>query len=156
MSSLILVVAAVVVVLVGMYAIHCMQATHLNLVGKTLLDKMRAAENPTITIDTHGVEATAREAVMNAIRGATAISSGQIQELVGYLKLKSEYDRLIPMNGLSDFLGIKLEGEDAKIEFIEIKSGKGRLTEEQQKMRALINAKKVSFKVVVISKEVIG
>lgn len=72
---------------------------------------------------------------------------GDLGELVSFLKLGSIYDRVIPINNLADFIGIKFptETEEGRIDFIDVKTGKASLSKDQKILKKLIEDKKINF-----------
>lgn len=95
---------------------------------------------------------------LNTIQGSANNVSGKLGELIGLLELKSQYDRLIAMGDIVDFLAIRFPSKDrpGSIEFIDVKTGKGaRLSSDQRKLKKLIEEDKdsIDFKVVTISKQ---
>lgn len=90
---------------------------------------------------------------LNVIQGSVNTTSGKMGELIGFLKLKSDYDRLIPINDIVDFLAIKFPDENSLgcIEFMDVKTGKNaRLNDDQRKLKQMIEENKdcISFTVV--------
>lgn len=88
--------------------------------------------------------------VLKSIQGNTATLKGDLAEHVAYLKLASQYDRLIPLGSVVDFIGIRFDttrqATDGTIDFIDIKTGKhSRLSQEQMKVKRLILGHRTAF-----------
>jgi predicted Holliday junction resolvase-like endonuclease len=98
------------------------------------------------------------ERVTNSITGTANTHKGKIGELIGYIQLKSDYDRIIPIGNITDFVGIKFTtcdeqgvGQPGYIHFIDIKTGKqAKLNPDQKKFKDLLDSKSISFKVIKI------
>lgn len=98
------------------------------------------------------------ERVTSSITGTANTHKGKIGELIGYIQLKSDYDRIIPIGNITDFVGIKFTTSDEKgvnkpgyVHFIDIKTGKqAKLNPDQKKFKDLLDSKSISFKVIKI------
>ena len=88
--------------------------------------------------------------VMQSITGSLSQRTGKLNELMATFEL-TKYDRLFYLGEPIDFVGVKY-GES--IDFIEVKTGRFRLTEDESKLRDLIEAKMVQY--VPLSVERIG
>jgi predicted Holliday junction resolvase-like endonuclease len=82
--------------------------------------------------------------VLQTIQGSINPTKGKAGELIVYMKLFSAYSRIFAFGKPIDFVGVK---EDS-LDFIEVKTGQARLTEEEKKIRDLILAKKINFVIV--------
>jgi len=76
--------------------------------------------------------------------------TGKLNELMATFEL-TQYDRLFYLGEPIDFVGIKY---DEGVDFIEVKTGRFRLTEDEQKLRQLIEEGRVSY--IPLSVEKIG
>lgn len=90
---------------------------------------------------------------LNTIQGSANSMTGKMGELVTTLALQAQYDRLMPLGDVVDFIGIKYpEGEDpGRIDFIEVKTGdRAVLNADQKKVQKIITSHKdkISFKLV--------
>jgi len=86
--------------------------------------------------------------VLQSVQGSVNANKGVLGELVSVLKLRAEYDRIIPIGNIADFICIKLptESREGTIDFVEVKSGgRKRLTAEQKALQKLVEEKKVQF-----------
>ena len=88
--------------------------------------------------------------VLKSIQGNTATLKGDLAEHVAYLKLAANYDRLIPLGSVVDFVGIRFDttrqAVDGVIDFIDIKTGRhSRLSQEQMKVKRLILGGRTAF-----------
>ena len=88
--------------------------------------------------------------VMQSISGSLSKRLSKLNELMATFEL-TKYDRLFYLGEPIDFVGVQY-GES--IDFIEVKTGRFRLTEDENKLRQLIEAKKVNY--VPLSVERIG
>jgi predicted Holliday junction resolvase-like endonuclease len=88
--------------------------------------------------------------LMQSITGSLSKRTGKLNELMATFEL-TKYDRLFYLGEPIDFIGVKY-GES--IDFIEVKTGRFRLTEDESKLRDLIESKKVQY--VPLSVERIG
>ena len=89
--------------------------------------------------------------VLESITRSRAKRSGTLNELLATIEL-THYDRLFYFGGSPiDFVGIKYE---EGVDFIEVKTGKARLSEDEKKLRELIEAGRVNY--VPLSVEKIG
>lgn len=102
-------------------------------------------------INVAGIEKAIQEIpnkVLSSITSSTNNIKGNLGELIAYLQLKGEYDRLIPLGDIVDFIGIKFQkdNEPGRVDFIDIKTGdSAKLSKGQQKLRDLIEKQKVNF-----------
>lgn len=90
---------------------------------------------------------------LQVITGSANTGKGKLGELIGFISLKSEYDRIIPMGSICDFIGIKLPDGDnpGSMDFIDIKTGSSaRLSKDQRGLKNLIERKLINFKTVKI------
>lgn len=103
---------------------------------------------PVVHIDLEPVHKAVRELpnkVLQSIQNSTNTQKGALGELIGYLRLQAQYDRVIPLGNIVDFLCIKLptdsrSGMDGRIDFVDVKTGKNaRLSKEQRALRELIS-----------------
>ena len=78
--------------------------------------------------------------VLDSITHSLGARTGKLNELMATFEL-THYDRLFYLGDPIDFVGIKY-GEG--IDFIEVKTGKARLTEDEKKLKDLIDAKMVN------------
>jgi predicted Holliday junction resolvase-like endonuclease len=80
--------------------------------------------------------------VLESITRSLGKRTGRLNELLATLEL-THYDRLFYFGGSPiDFVGIKY---DEGIDFIEVKTGKARLSADELKLRELIEAGKVNY-----------
>ena len=79
--------------------------------------------------------------VLNSITRSQGTRSGKLNELLATLEL-AKYDRLIYLGTPIDFIGIDYE---KGIDFIEVKSGKERFSEDELKLKDLIECKMVNY-----------
>jgi predicted Holliday junction resolvase-like endonuclease len=79
--------------------------------------------------------------VMQSITGSLSKRTGKLNELLATLEL-THYDRLFYLGEPIDFVGIKY---DDGIDFIEVKTGKFRLSDDEKKLRELIEAGRVNY-----------
>jgi predicted Holliday junction resolvase-like endonuclease len=80
--------------------------------------------------------------VLKSITTSEAVRAGKLNELLATLEL-TQYDRLFYLGGEPiDFVGIKY---DAGVDFIEVKTGKARLTEDEKRLKDLIELKMVNY-----------
>jgi predicted Holliday junction resolvase-like endonuclease len=93
------------------------------------------------------------EFVMQSLTGTANNQKGKLGEIIGYLQLKAEYDRIIPLGTIVDFLAIKFPSDEnpGYIDLIDIKTGKSaRLSPDQRRLRDIVNAKEINFKTIKI------
>lgn len=88
--------------------------------------------------------------ILNSITGLTNTHKGKLGELIGYIHLKAEYDRIIPLGNITDFLCIKFSGDKpGYIHFVDIKTGKNaRLNSDQKMFKELLDNKLIEFKTI--------
>lgn len=79
--------------------------------------------------------------VIQSITRSLATRTGKLNELLATLEF-TQYDRLFYLGDPIDFVGVKY-GET--VDFIEVKTGKFRLTEDEKKLRELIEARQVNY-----------
>jgi len=86
--------------------------------------------------------------VSQSIQGSVNRHKGILGELIGYIHLQAQYDRIIPLNSITDFVGIRFpkNGDLGTIDFIDIKTGKSaKLSSDQTALRKLIQNKQIGF-----------
>lgn len=106
---------------------------------------------PIINVDLAPIH-KALEAVPHKVL-TTIISSsnnlkGNLGELMAFLKLNADYDRIIPLGNIVDFICIKLpkDGKEGHIDFVDIKTGNSaKLSRDQVGLKRLIEEKKIKF-----------
>jgi predicted Holliday junction resolvase-like endonuclease len=79
--------------------------------------------------------------VVQSIIASTSKRTGKLNELMATLEM-TKYDRLFYLGSPIDFVGVKY---DEGVDFIEVKSGKSHLSEDEKKLRDLIEAGKVFY-----------
>ncbi len=79
--------------------------------------------------------------VLESITRSLGKRTGKLNELLATFEL-TQYDRLFYLGEPIDFVGIKY---DEGIDFIEVKTGKARLTEDEQRLKELIDSKMVNY-----------
>ncbi|MFC2017262.1 Holliday junction resolvase-like protein [Chloroflexota bacterium] len=79
--------------------------------------------------------------VLKSITSSLGARTGKLNELMATFEL-THYDRLFYLGEPIDFVGVKY-GEG--IDFIEVKTGKARLTEDEKKLKELIDTKMVNY-----------
>ena len=79
--------------------------------------------------------------LLESITHSLGRRTGKLNELLATFEL-THYDRLFYLGEPIDFVGIKY-GEG--IDFIEVKTGKARLTEDERKLKDLIDSKLVNY-----------
>lgn len=93
------------------------------------------------------------EQITQSITGTANTHKGKLGELIGYLQIKAEYDRIIPLGTIVDFMAIKFptDTNPGYIDLIDIKTGQSaRLSQDQRKLKELIEAKQINFKTIKI------
>lgn len=86
--------------------------------------------------------------MLQSITNSSNTHKGALGELIGYIRLQAQYDRIIPIGSIVDFICIKLPTTKTtgKIDFVDVKTGKNaRLSKEQRALRDLIKAKEINF-----------
>lgn len=86
--------------------------------------------------------------VLQSIQSSSNTHKGALGELIGYMKLHAEYDRIVPLNNIVDFMCIKLptDTDPGHVDFIDVKTGdKSRLSKDQRALQSLIKEKRVNF-----------
>ena len=78
---------------------------------------------------------------LKSIQGGISPRKGKVGEIMAYMKLMADYDRLIMISNVVDFIGIS----DESIDFIEIKSNTSRLSKDQKTVKKLILDGKVRW-----------
>ena len=79
--------------------------------------------------------------LLESITRSLGRRTGKLNELLATFEL-TKYDRLFYLGEPIDFVGVKY-GEG--VDFIEVKTGKARLTEDEKKLKELIDAKMVNY-----------
>ncbi len=79
--------------------------------------------------------------VLKSITSSLGKRTGKLNELMATFEL-THYDRLFYLGEPIDFVGIKY---DEGVDFIEVKTGKFRLNEDEKKLRELIEAGRVNY-----------
>ena len=88
--------------------------------------------------------------LVQSITGSLSKRTGKLNELMATFEL-TQYDRLFYLGEPIDFVGIKY-GEG--VDFIEVKTGRFRLSEDEKRLRELVESKMVNY--VPLSVERIG
>ena len=92
--------------------------------------------------------------VLQSIQASNSTHKGALGELIGYLQLRAEYDRIIPVGNIVDFICIKFSTDTDKgyIDFVDIKAGPhASLSKDQRSLKSLIAEKNVNFVKVTIA-----
>ena len=79
--------------------------------------------------------------LLESITRSLGRRTGKLNELLATFEL-TQYDRLFYLGEPIDFVGIKY-GEG--VDFIEVKTGKARLTEDEKRLKDLIDSKLVNY-----------
>ena len=79
--------------------------------------------------------------LLESITRSLGKRTGKLNELLATFEL-TQYDRLFYLGEPIDFVGIKY---DEGVDFIEVKTGKARLTEDERKLKELIDSKMVNY-----------
>lgn len=91
--------------------------------------------------------------VLQSITGSVSQRTGKLHELMATLEL-TQYDRLFYFGSSPiDFVGIKY---DESVDFIEVKTGRSRLSEEEKKLRDLIETGRVNYVPLVVKRVAIA
>ena len=90
--------------------------------------------------------------VLATLKGATNSLQGDLGEHIQLLKLKADYDILIPLGSIVDYIGIKFpnENNEGTLDFIEVKTNNSRLSSSQKKLQDLVVRRKIGFKQVTV------
>jgi len=116
-------------------------------------EKMRAevVSRPPPSVDLNPLQKT-MEAMPNkllqSIQGSVNVHKGVLGELIGYVQLRAQYDRIIPLGNIVDFICIKFPKDDQEgcVDFVDVKTGnKKRLSTDQRALQKLIDDKKINF-----------
>jgi len=86
--------------------------------------------------------------VLQSITASSNTHKGVLGELIGYISLRAQYDRIIPLGNIVDFVCIRFPTEDDPgcVDFIDVKTGdRCRLSKDQRKLQQLINDKSINF-----------
>ncbi len=86
--------------------------------------------------------------VLDSVTSSGNNQKGRLGELIGYLKLNAQYDKIIAFSDVTDFIGIKWPTKDSAgtIDFIDIKNGPhAKLTRDQTRFKKLIEENNVKF-----------
>lgn len=76
---------------------------------------------------------------LNTIQGSVNNTTGKMGEMMQLIELQRIYDRLVVVGDIIDFIGIRFDGDEATVDFIDIKTGKKAvLNADQRKLRDLI------------------
>ena len=106
---------------------------------------------PDVNINTKDLENEIRNVptrVMNSIQGSISDKKGKLGELIGYIELKGQYDRIIPIGSIVDFIAIRWpqDGKPGCVDLVDIKTGKyAKLSKEQKLLKQLIQSKDIGF-----------
>ena len=106
---------------------------------------------PPVYVDMEGLERRIKDIpnkVLQSIQGSVNTNKGALGELIGYIQLRAQYDRLIPIGNIVDFICIKFDTDDeeGKIDFVDIKTGgSARLSKDQRALQKLIEEKKINL-----------
>ena len=79
--------------------------------------------------------------LLQSITRSLGKRTGKLNELMATFEL-TQYDRLFYLGEPIDFVGIKY---DEGVDFIEVKTGRFRLTEDERKLRELIEEGRVNY-----------
>ena len=79
--------------------------------------------------------------VLTSITRSQGTRSGKLHELMATLEM-TKYDRLFYIGAPIDFIGIDYE---KGIDFIEVKSGRARFTEDEIKLKDLVECKMINY-----------
>lgn len=79
--------------------------------------------------------------ILESITRSLGKRTGKLNELLATFEL-THYDRLFYLGEPIDFVGIKY---NQGIDFIEVKTGRSRLTEDERKLKHLIDSKMVNY-----------
>lgn len=79
--------------------------------------------------------------VLESITRSLGARTGKLNELLATFEL-TKYDRLFYLGEPVDFIGIKY---DESIDFIEVKTGRARLTEDEKRLKDLIELKMINY-----------
>lgn len=88
--------------------------------------------------------------ILQTIQGSINPQKGKMAELLTYAELRYDYDRIIPLGWPIDFIGIK---NNERIDFIEVKSGSGVLTEEEKHIKNLIQSGQIRFRLIKVTED---
>jgi len=122
-----------------------------NDVVKMIREDSKPAPPPQVNVNMKPVEDAVKaipNKVLKSIQSSVNTKKGALGELIGYIELEAQYDRVIPLGNITDFLCIKLpsDTEEGHIDFVDIKTGKyARLSKEQKALQQLIIDKKINF-----------
>ena len=86
--------------------------------------------------------------LLQSIQSSINTKKGALGELIGYIELEAQYDRIIPLGNVVDFMCIKFptQEEPGHVDFVDIKTGKSsRLSKDQRMLQQLIKDKKINF-----------
>ena len=79
--------------------------------------------------------------VIQSLTRSLATRTGKLNELLATVEF-TQYDRLFYLGEPIDFVGVKY-GET--VDFIEVKTGRFRLTDDEKRLKELIEAKRVNY-----------
>ena len=88
--------------------------------------------------------------ILQTIQGSINPQKGKMAELLTYAELRYDYDRIIPLGWPIDFIGIK---NGVRIDFIEVKSGNGVLTQEEKHIKTLIEQGLIHFRLIKVTED---
>lgn len=106
---------------------------------------------PQVNVNLRPLESAIRDIpgkVLHSIQSSVNVKKGALGELIGYIELEAQYDRIIPLGNIVDFVCIKLPTKDNPgcIDFVDVKTGKNsRLSKEQRALQQLVSEKKINF-----------
>lgn len=106
---------------------------------------------PHVTIDTQALHSKIEEMpnkVLQSITSSANTHKGSLGELIGYINIKAQYDRIVPLGNIVDFMCIRFpKGEDPGcVDFIDVKTGNSsRLSKDQRNLQKLIDNKHINF-----------
>ena len=146
--------------------IICLVLLGIGLTQRRLLAKIDTKENhtldlsgipaPQVVVNLQPLEDAIRgipTKVLQSIQSSTNTKKGALGELIGYIQLEAEYDRIIPLGNIVDFMCIKFPKQLSdgvidlgQVDFVDIKTGKSsRLSKDQRELQTLIKDKRVNF-----------
>jgi predicted Holliday junction resolvase-like endonuclease len=90
---------------------------------------------------------------LRTIQGSVNNTTGKLGEMMTLIELQQQWDRLIVVGDIVDFIGVKFPTADApgQVSFIDVKTGKGAaLSADQRKFKKLVDTDASVFKFEVV------